>query len=65
MPQCALGHTILRLDSTQSRVRIPMINAVMPFQCVTERGHPYMTSVLRGEGGVSPKEDVVREVEVA
>ena len=26
-----------------------------------ERGHPYMTSALRGEG-VSPKEDVVREV---
>ena len=25
------------------------------------RGHPYMTSALRGEG-VSPKEDVVREV---
>ena len=25
------------------------------------RGHPYMTSALRGEGG-SPKEDVVREV---
>ena len=24
-------------------------------------GHPYMTSALRGEG-VSPKEDVVREV---
>ena len=26
------------------------------------RGHPYMTSALRGGGGVSPKEDVVREV---
>ena len=26
------------------------------------RGHPYMTSSLRGGGGVSPKEDVVREV---
>ena len=25
------------------------------------RGHPYMTSALRG-GGVSPKKDVVREV---
>ena len=24
--------------------------------------HPYMTSALRGGGGVSPKEDVVREV---
>ena len=27
----------------------------------TVRGHPYMTSALRG-GGVSPKEDAVREV---
>ena len=26
------------------------------------RGHPYMTSALRGGRGVSPKEDVVREV---
>ena len=26
------------------------------------RGHPYMMSALRGGGGVSPKEDVVREV---
>ena len=26
------------------------------------RGHPYMTSTLRGGGGVSPKRDVVREV---
>ena len=26
------------------------------------RGLPFMTSALRGEGGVSPKEDVVREV---
>ena len=25
-------------------------------------GHPYMMSALRGEEGVSPKEDVVREV---
>ena len=25
-------------------------------------GHPYMTSSLRGGDGVSPKEDVVREV---
>ena len=27
-----------------------------------QRGHPYMTSALRGGGGVSPKEDVVWEV---
>ena len=30
-------------------------------ETATLRGHPYMTSALRGRG-VSPKEDVVREV---
>ena len=35
-------------------------NITKETRCI--RGHPYMTSALRGEGGVSPKEDVVREV---
>ena len=28
---------------------------------ITVRGHPFMTSALRGEGGVGPKDDEVRE----
>ena len=50
----------------QTAAHAPLLNA----SCSTSpsddendvRGHPYMTSALRGGGGVRPKEDVVREV---
>ena len=38
------------------------LSPMCPYTARRLRGHPYMTSALRGEGGVSPKEDVVREV---
>ena len=47
---------------------LELIGAICIFlireNCATNafRGHPYMTSALKGGGGVSPKEDVVREV---
>ena len=51
--------------SIYSAVQIHVVKgSVTTFVSTAEyiRGHPYMTSALRGEGGVSPKEDVVREV---
>ena len=47
-------------DAASKYVRESLV--IVPLHCVSViRGHPYMTSALRGEG-VSPKEDVVREV---
>ena len=47
------GSSILRQSS----------NPVFGYSMIEQvRGHPYMTSALREGGGVSPKEDVVREV---
>ena len=47
-----------RGESVITRPRYRLAVAVV--RCL--RGHPYMTSALRGEGGLASKEDVVREV---
>ena len=49
-------------DAASKYVRESLV--IVPLHCVSIiRRHPYMTSALRGgRVGVSPKEDVVREV---